>query len=151
MMADSLAEDRHSPVPGLVHRYPDRVLMLITTQCASYCRYCTRSRIVGDPTQNFNRRDHEAQLGAPADDPVCASRVTKLQSRNACTSMLTQAIVFNPVSRCKVVVCGEATSLCSQNLRRSKGFTVGCYALKGVGHLLRDDDRRKCVRYDGRP
>ena len=61
-MEDSLAEDRHSPVPGLVHRYPDRVLMLITTQCASYCRYCTRSRIVGDPTQNFNRREHEAQL-----------------------------------------------------------------------------------------
>jgi len=62
MMEDSLAEDRHSPVPGLVHRYPDRVLMLITTQCASYCRYCTRSRIVGDATQNFNRKDHEAQL-----------------------------------------------------------------------------------------
>ena len=55
MMEDSLAEDRHSPVPGLVHRYPDRVLMLVTTQCASYCRYCTRSRIVGDATQNFNR------------------------------------------------------------------------------------------------
>src|SRR5258708_23760283 len=36
--------------------------MLVTTQCASYCRYCTRSRIVGDPTQNFNRREHEAQL-----------------------------------------------------------------------------------------
>ena len=36
--------------------------MLITTQCASYCRYCTRSRIVGDPTQNFNRKEHEAQL-----------------------------------------------------------------------------------------
>ncbi|HXG40552.1 MAG TPA: lysine 2,3-aminomutase [Candidatus Limnocylindrales bacterium] len=62
MMEDSLAEDRHSPVPGLVHRYPDRVLMLVTTQCASYCRFCTRSRIVGDPTQNFNRREHEAQL-----------------------------------------------------------------------------------------
>ena len=62
MMEDSLAEDRHSPVPGLVHRYPDRVLMLVTTQCAIYCRYCTRSRIVGDPTQNFNSRDHEAQL-----------------------------------------------------------------------------------------
>ncbi len=62
MMEDSLAEDRHSPVPGLVHRYPDRVLMLVTTQCASYCRYCTRSRIVGDATQNFNRREHEAQL-----------------------------------------------------------------------------------------
>ena len=36
MMEDSLAEDRHSPVPGIVHRYPDRVLMLVTTQCASY-------------------------------------------------------------------------------------------------------------------
>jgi lysine 2,3-aminomutase len=62
MMEDSLAEDRHSPVPGLVHRYPDRVLMLVTTQCASYCRFCTRSRIVGDPSQNFSRKEHEAQL-----------------------------------------------------------------------------------------
>jgi lysine 2,3-aminomutase len=62
MMEDSIGEDRHSPVPGLVHRYPDRVLMIVTTQCASYCRYCTRSRIVGDPTQNFNSKDHEAQL-----------------------------------------------------------------------------------------
>jgi len=61
-MEDSLAEDAHSPVPGLVHRYPDRVLMLVTTQCASYCRYCTRSRIVGDPTQSFKSADFEAQL-----------------------------------------------------------------------------------------
>src|SRR5512133_693153 len=62
MMEDSLAEDRHSPVPGLVHRYPDRVLMLVTTQCASYCRYCTRSRIVGDPGQTFNRQEFEMQI-----------------------------------------------------------------------------------------
>ncbi len=62
MMEDSLAEDRHSPVPGLVHRYPDRVLMLVTTQCASYCRYCTRSRIVGDPGQTFSRKEFEQQL-----------------------------------------------------------------------------------------
>lgn len=62
MMKDSLAEDRHSPVPGLVHRYPDRVLMLVTTQCASYCRYCTRSRIVGDPGQTFSRQDFELQI-----------------------------------------------------------------------------------------
>src|SRR5574342_539633 len=62
MMEDSLAEDRHSPVPGLVHRYPDRVLMLVTTQCASYCRYCTRSRIVGNPAMTFNRAEFEAQL-----------------------------------------------------------------------------------------
>ncbi|AWN23270.1 lysine 2,3-aminomutase [Deinococcus irradiatisoli] len=62
MMEDSLAEDKHSPVPGLVHRYPDRVLMLVTTQCASYCRYCTRSRIVGDPSETFNPAEYEAQL-----------------------------------------------------------------------------------------
>jgi len=62
MMEDSLAEDRHSPVPGLVHRYPDRVLMLVTTQCASYCRYCTRSRIVGDPSATFSRHDFELQI-----------------------------------------------------------------------------------------
>ena len=62
MMEDSLAEDLHSPVPGLVHRYPDRVLMLVTTQCATYCRYCTRSRIVGEPSATFSRSDFEAQL-----------------------------------------------------------------------------------------
>ena len=62
MMEDSLAEDKHSPVPGLVHRYPDRVLMLVTTQCASYCRYCTRSRIVGDPAQTFSRSEFDAQI-----------------------------------------------------------------------------------------
>jgi lysine 2,3-aminomutase len=62
MMEDSLSEDRHSPVPGLVHRYPDRVLMLVTTQCASYCRYCTRSRIVGDPTETFSCSDFELQI-----------------------------------------------------------------------------------------
>ncbi len=62
VMADSLAEDAHSPVPGLVHRYPDRVLMLVTTECASYCRYCTRSRIVGDSSANFGTADHERQL-----------------------------------------------------------------------------------------
>lgn len=62
MMEDSLAEDLHSPVPGLVHRYPDRVLMLVTTQCASYCRYCTRSRIVGDPHATFSRKEFDLQI-----------------------------------------------------------------------------------------
>jgi lysine 2,3-aminomutase len=44
---DPLGEDGHSPVPGLIHRYPDRVLFLVTDYCSSYCRYCTRSRMVG--------------------------------------------------------------------------------------------------------
>ncbi len=47
-MEDPCGEDSHSPVPGLVHRYPDRVLMLVTDRCAAYCRYCTRSRLVSN-------------------------------------------------------------------------------------------------------
>src|SRR6266849_7472081 len=43
---DPCGEDSHMPVPGLVHRYPDRVLFLVTDRCAAYCRYCTRSRVV---------------------------------------------------------------------------------------------------------
>ncbi len=68
-MTDSLAEEADSPVPGLVHRYPDRVLMLVTTQCASYCRYCTRSRLVGDPNAQFSRKDYEAQIDYIAHTP----------------------------------------------------------------------------------
>ncbi len=45
-MVDPCGEDTHMPVPGLVHRYPDRALFLVTDRCASYCRYCTRSRVV---------------------------------------------------------------------------------------------------------
>ena len=47
-MSDPCGEDGHSPVPGLVHRYPDRVLFLVTDRCAAYCRYCTRSRLVSN-------------------------------------------------------------------------------------------------------
>jgi len=47
-MTDPCAEDRDSPVPHLVHRYPDRVLLLATEHCAMYCRHCTRRRLVGE-------------------------------------------------------------------------------------------------------
>ncbi|HEU4988310.1 MAG TPA: KamA family radical SAM protein [Gemmatimonadaceae bacterium] len=46
---DSLDEDGDSPVPNITHRYPDRVLFLVSPVCASYCRFCTRRRKVGDP------------------------------------------------------------------------------------------------------
>ena len=46
-LEDPLGEDAHSPVPGIVHRYPDRALFLATDYCPVYCRYCTRSRLVG--------------------------------------------------------------------------------------------------------
>jgi len=46
---DSLGEDADSPVPNITHRYPDRALFLASPVCASYCRFCTRRRKVGDP------------------------------------------------------------------------------------------------------
>ncbi len=51
-MTDPCAEDRDSPAPHLVHRYPDRVLLLATEHCAMYCRHCTRRRLVGEHEEN---------------------------------------------------------------------------------------------------
>ena len=52
---DPLHEDIDSPVPGLTHRYPDRVLMLVTHVCSMYCRHCTRRRMVGDRDAHLTR------------------------------------------------------------------------------------------------
>ena len=59
-MADPCGEDGRMPVPGVVHRYPDRVLFLVTDRCASYCRYCTRSRVVSGVGEQELHTDHEA-------------------------------------------------------------------------------------------
>ena len=61
---DPLGEDGHTVVPGLVHRYPDRVLFLTTGFCSTYCRYCTRSRMVGEPggDYSFSRPQWEQAL-----------------------------------------------------------------------------------------
>ena len=61
-MVDPLGEDKHSPVPGLVHRYPDRVLLLVTDQCAVYCRYCTRRRLVGSHERSITQGNFEEVL-----------------------------------------------------------------------------------------
>ena len=61
---DPFGEDHDTVVPGLVHRYPDRVLFLTTGTCSTYCRYCTRSRLVGNPggEYNFNVRNWDKAL-----------------------------------------------------------------------------------------
>jgi len=53
-LTDPLHEEGTSPVPGIVHRYPDRVLFLVTPHCFTYCRYCTRSRLVGKKSRGEN-------------------------------------------------------------------------------------------------
>lgn len=58
--ADSLHEDTDSPVKGLTHRYPDRVLFLITDCCAAYCRHCTRRRMVGQTDNALPRAQIDA-------------------------------------------------------------------------------------------
>jgi len=55
-MSDPLHEDADSPCPGLVHRYPDRVLLLVSNRCAMYCRHCTRKRRVGDKDKTLSRK-----------------------------------------------------------------------------------------------
>jgi len=61
-MSDPCGEDTHSPVPGLVHRYPDRVLFMVTDRCASYCRYCTRSRLVSNAAGYDFHPDFDRQI-----------------------------------------------------------------------------------------
>jgi lysine 2,3-aminomutase len=66
---DPVGEDSHSPVPGLVHRYPDRVLFLVTDRCAAYCRYCTRSRLVSNASGYDFHPEFDRQIAYIAEHP----------------------------------------------------------------------------------
>jgi lysine 2,3-aminomutase len=66
---DPVGEDAHSPVPGLVHRYPDRVLFLVTDRCAAYCRYCTRSRLVSNASGYDFHPEFDRQIAYIAEHP----------------------------------------------------------------------------------
>ena len=61
-MIDPCGEDEHMVAPGLVHRYPDRVLFLVTDRCAAYCRYCTRSRVVSGVGEQHLHTDFSEAL-----------------------------------------------------------------------------------------
>ena len=62
-MADPLGEVSDSPVPHIVHRYPDRVLFLVTLRCSTYCRYCTRRRVVGEEDRSITEPELKTALG----------------------------------------------------------------------------------------
>ena len=62
-MDDPLGELRDSPVPHIVHRYPDRVLFLVTLQCSMYCRHCTRRRVVGEEDRAITEEAFQRALG----------------------------------------------------------------------------------------
>jgi lysine 2,3-aminomutase len=67
---DPLYEDVDSPAPGLTHRYPDRVLLLITDQCSMYCRHCTRRRLAGGTDRALPRNDVELAIDYIRKTPV---------------------------------------------------------------------------------
>lgn len=62
-LEDPLAEEAHMPVPGITHRYPDRILFYVSHHCPVYCRHCTRKRKVSDPTTAAARDQIQAGLG----------------------------------------------------------------------------------------
>ncbi len=68
-LSDPCGEEAHAPVPGLVHRYPDRVLFLVTDRCASYCRYCTRSRLVSNASGYDFHPEYDRQIAYIAAHP----------------------------------------------------------------------------------
>ena len=61
-MADPLNEIGDSPVPHIVHRYPDRVLLLVTLKCSMYCRHCTRRRVVGEEDKIISAKELDAAI-----------------------------------------------------------------------------------------
>lgn len=68
-MVDPLEEDRDSPVPGLIHRYPDRVLLLVTGICSMYCRHCTRRRLVGHTDMHYDSKRFQCAIDYIAAHP----------------------------------------------------------------------------------
>lgn len=69
-LEDPLYEDEDSPVPGLTHRYPDRVLFLVTNQCSMYCRYCTRRRFSGQIGMGVPKKQLDAAIDYIRQTPV---------------------------------------------------------------------------------
>lgn len=69
-LEDPLAEEAHMPVPGITHRYPDRVLFYVIHHCPVYCRHCTRKRKVSDPTTAASWQQVEQGLGYIAKTPA---------------------------------------------------------------------------------
>jgi lysine 2,3-aminomutase len=68
-LRDPIGDEANSPVPGLVHRYPDRVLFLLTATCAIHCRFCFRREFVGKPVRLLRREQFEAALSYIASHP----------------------------------------------------------------------------------
>lgn len=128
--ADPLGEESDSPVPGLVHRYPDRVLFLVTNSCATHCRYCTRSRILAHAAGPvFNKAQWEMAIAyieaTPAVRDVLLSGGDPLTLRDEQLEWLLQRLRKIPHvellrigTKCPVVLPQRITRSLTQILKR---------------------------------
>lgn len=98
-LEDPLFEDVDSPTPGLTHRYPDRVLFLLTDQCAMYCRHCTRRRIAG--TTDQPRPQHEIDAAIAYIENTPAIRDVLLSGGDAL--LLSDDIIENILKRLRKI------------------------------------------------
>ncbi len=110
-LVDPLAEEEHSPVPGLSHRYPDRALLYVTHNCPVYCRHCTRQRKVGDATSSPDRASLAAALDyirrTPAIKDVLISGGDPLS--------LSDARLVEIVAELRAIDSVEIIRLCTRN------------------------------------
>lgn len=108
---DPLAEDEHSPVPILTHRYPDRALLYVTHHCAVYCRHCTRQRKVGDASSAPSKAMFEAAYDylrqTPAVRDVLVSGGDPLS--------LSDTRLVDIVARLRAIESIEVIRLCTRN------------------------------------
>jgi lysine 2,3-aminomutase len=110
-LADPLAEDEHSPVPILTHRYPDRALLYVTHNCPVYCRHCTRARKVGDvlsaPNQSMLDAAYDYLRRTPAVKDVLVSGGDPLS--------LSDARLRDIVAKLRAIPSVEVIRICTRN------------------------------------
>ncbi|MBU8913742.1 MAG: KamA family radical SAM protein [Spirochaetales bacterium] len=127
-LADPLGEERYSPVPRLIHRYPDRALLLVTDQCVVHCRYCFRSRFTGGSHGGISRdelRAVESYLAAHTEirELILSGGDALMLGDGALADVLDAArharpdIVFRVATRIPVVMPGRVTAELARLLR----------------------------------
>lgn len=154
--ADPIGDDAHSPVPGIVHRYPDRVLLKLTHVCAVYCRFCFRREMVGPGTEPLTASELDAALDYIAScpdiwevvltggDPLVLSprRIRNVMSRLASVDHVKIVRVHTRVP------AAEPRRITSEMVRALKIKGKATYVVLHANHAreLTDAAREACAR-----
>jgi lysine 2,3-aminomutase len=154
--ADPIGDDAHSPVPGIVHRYPDRVLLKLTHICAVYCRFCFRREMVGPGTEPLTAKQLDAAINYIASrpdiweviltggDPLVLSprRIKNVMSRLAATDHVKVIRVHTRVP------AAEPSRITSEMVRALKIKGKATYVVLHANHAreLTDAAREACAR-----